>query len=71
MKTWESHGAHSVVLACVSGVSSAGLPFMAETSPSLHMRSSGTCSPAGTRPDLDPEQRITPMGRFLGSLIYI
>lgn len=71
METWENHGAHNVVLACVSGVSSAGLSFMAEASCSLHMHLSGTCFPTGTRPDLDIEQRITPIGRFLGSLIYI
>lgn len=60
-----------MVLARVSGVSGAGLSLMAETSCSLHMRLFATCFPTGTRPDLDIEQRITPVGRFLGSLIYI
>lgn len=71
MGIWANYGAHEVALACVSGVSSAGLSFMAKTSRSSPMHLSGTCFPTGTRPDLDIEQRISPVGRFLGSLIYI
>lgn len=37
METWENHGAHNVVLACISGVSGAGLSLMARTSCSLHV----------------------------------
>lgn len=71
IESWENHGVHNVVLACVSRVSSAGLSLMAKMSCSLHIRLSDMCFPTGTRPDLDIEQRITPIERFLGSLIYI
>lgn len=71
METWEDCGARNVVLACVSRVSSAGLSLMAKMSCSVHIHFSGMCFPTGTRPDLDIEQRINPIKRFLGSLIYI
>lgn len=45
--------------------------LMAKISGSLHIHLSDMCFPTGTRPDLDIEQRITPIERFLGSLIYI
>lgn len=71
MEVWENRGAHNVVLACVSRVSSAGLSLMAKRSCSVHMHLSDMCFPTGTRPDLDTAQRITPIERFLGSLVYI
>lgn len=67
--------ARSAVLACASGVLQrkvqGSLWLMAAASHSLHTRLSDVYFPAGTRPDLDIEQRISPVKRFLGSLIYI
>lgn len=70
-ETWESHSARNAVRVCVSSVSSAGLSLVAKMSYSLHIHLSDMYFPTGTRPDLDIEQRITPIKRFLGSLIYI